>query len=761
MTHPHPHFLRDFAQTRAFTLGRPARPQITADGSAVLFLRSPARSSEHHLYQLDVASGKTELLLRPEDLPGEGSARELSAQERAQEQAQAQAQAQEQARLERQRITDTGFTSFQLSPDASARQVLIPNAGRLYLMERPGTVAPGRSTVSVRLLTAADAPPAIDARFSPDGRWLAFVSAGDLYVLDLTSERPTSRAITSGATGERSFGLAEFVAQEEMARHEGFWWSPASDRLLFAEVDESEVESFTIADPARPERSPVSFRYPRPGRANATVRLGLASVKAGTADAAASPSLTWLKWDLQRYPYVARVLWDSPAAPLAVLVQTRDQREVALLAVDQDTGATSPLVVERDSDWVNLDRDLPRWMPDGSGLLWARETREGRGVDLLAADGSRGRPLLGPEDNFHSVSHLAADGRTLYFLAGDPVRNHVARLDIPSGRRVRLTADPGEHVAVFAREAPRWVDLRTRPDGMPDTRVLSTDDDGVVQAGPLLPSVAEDAPFPIQLELTETGGDPSFRAAIIRPAAFDPARRYPVVLHVYGGPHHLTVRADARNYVLDQWIADHGCVVVALDNRGTPRRGRDWERAIKGALGEVPLADQVAGLQALARRYPELDLERVGVFGWSFGGYLSALAVLRRPDLFKVGVVGAPVVDWRDYDTHYTERYLGVPENAQGTAPETSEAYDRASLLTYAGQLSRPLLLVHGTADDNVYFFHSLKLAEALFRAGKHFDFLPLPRVTHQIADPLLREQLWSRVVRYLVESLLGPGRFD
>jgi dipeptidyl-peptidase-4 len=206
------------------------------------------------------------------------------------------------------------------------------------------------------------------------------------------------------------------------------------------------------------------------------------------------------------------------------------------------------------------------------------------------------------------------------------------------------------------------------------------------------------------------------------------------------------VRADARWYLMAQWIADHGAVVVAIDNRGTERRDRAWSRAIKGSFGKIPLDDQVDGVQALGAKYPELDLSRVGVYGWSFGGYLSALAVLRRPDFFRAAVAGAPVVDWRDYDTHYTERYLDLPQANPG-------GYEESSLLTYAPKLDRPLLLVHGTADDNVYFFHSLKLADALFRAGRPFEFLPLS-TTHQIADAAIRERLWQRTVDFLMAHL-------
>jgi dipeptidyl-peptidase-4 len=317
------------------------------------------------------------------------------------------------------------------------------------------------------------------------------------------------------------------------------------------------------------------------------------------------------------------------------------------------------------------------------------------------------------------------------------------RVDVATGAQVAITADPAEHAPVFARNGGLYADTRVAADALPETRVHRAD--GALLA--VVPQVAEAPPFRVALELLQVGEGTAYNAAVIRPRDFDPARRYPVVVHVYGGPHALMVKADERNYLLDQWIADHGVIVACVDNRGTPRRDRAWERAIKGDLASAALADQVEGLRALAGRVPQMDLERVGIYGWSFGGTMAAMAVLRRPDVFKVAVAGAPVVDWHDYDTHYTERYLDLPER-------NPEGYRASSPLTYAADLERPLLVVHGTADDNVYFFHSLKLAEALFRAGRRFDFLPLPRVTHQIADAVVRERLWERVVAYLLEPL-------
>jgi len=203
--------------------------------------------------------------------------------------------------------------------------------------------------------------------------------------------------------------------------------------------------------------------------------------------------------------------------------------------------------------------------------------------------------------------------------------------------------------------------------------------------------------------------------------------------------------------LIDQWLADQGFIVVGIDNRGTPGRGRAWERAVYRKFGSVPLDDQVAGLRALGEKFPELDLDRVGIYGWSFGGYMAALAVLRQPEVFKVGIAGAPVTDWYDYDTHYTERYLGVPG-------KDDPAYREASLLTYTKDLKRPLLLIHGTADDNVYFRHTLKLTDALFRAGRDFEVLPLPGVTHMVtSDPVVMERFWSKTATFFQRHLGQP----
>lgn len=708
---PHPTFLRDSAQTKNYQLGRPTRIEVLPDGSSVLFLRSPPREPTLALYEYVVATGETRELLTPAQLL-RGAEERLSAAER--------------ARRERQRIQTRGFTTFELSKDG--RLVLLPLAGKLYAVEL--------ATRKVKALYEGAAP-ILDPQLSPDGKSVAYVKEHDLWVVDVATAR--ERRVTTGGTEEVTHGLAEFVAQEEMERHTGFWWSPDSRTLAFEEADHRGVERFTIADPAHPERPAETFPYPRSGKANVKVRLGLVKATGGR--------VTWVEWDRDQFEYLARVIWKEPAAPLTIAVQSRDQERLRLLSVEPKTGKTTLLHETADEAWINLDPKLPAWLPDGSDLLVG-----GGGRPLGLRDGT---PLVKPPYEFIRLVHVPRDGGPLKVLVSpSPTTVQLAEVPVRGGELTVLSKDdvPAEHDVVFSRDGSIYVDTRVTAVTLPESTVHRADG---TRLG-VLPSVAESPAFKVVPELTtvEVGGL-VFHAAIVRPRSFVAGRSYPVVLGVYGGPHVNVVRASQASWLLPQWLADHGVIVVSLDNRGTPRRGRAWETALDGSFAEVPLADQVAGLQALGKRHPELDLARVGVYGWSFGGYLAALAVLRRPDVFKVAVAGAPVVDWADYDTHYTERYLETPA-------ANPEGYRASSLLTHAAKLERPLLLIHGTGDDNVYFFHTLKLADALFQAGKPFDLLPLTG-THMVADPALRERLWGRITRFLLDALEpappAPGR--
>jgi dipeptidyl-peptidase-4 len=617
------------------------------------------------------------------------------------------------------RVSVKGFASFDLSDDGAL--ILVSLSGRLYTVRR----ADGK----VSELPAGKSP-IVDPRFSPDGKRVAYVRDRDLYVLDLATKKETQ--LTHSASPRVTNGLAEFVAQEELDRFTGLWWSPDGKQLAYEEADSRPVETFHLVDVTHPENDAEATPYPRPGTPNVKLRLGVIGVAGG--------KTTFIAWDATKFPYLASVEWKEAKAPLTLVVLTREQRDLEVLAADPKTGKTTRLLAEHDDDWLNLDPSVPRWLPDGSGFLWSSEKTGRRVLELRDRAGGLRTALTGAAEGYEALDDT--DGKSAWFSgAPDPTESHLYRVALAGGASERLTREPGVHSAIFGKSHDVYVLRETTATTMPRLTVHTLDK----EIGEL-PSVAETPPFVPGLELTTTG-EQKFRVAITRPRSFQRGKKYPVILDVYGGPHHQQVMRAEAPALLRQWMADHGYVVVAIDGRGTPNRGREWERAIRGNFAAVTLDDQVTALRALATKYPELDLARVGTVGWSFGGYLAALSVLKRPDVFAVGVAGAPVVDWHDYDTAYTERYLGLPStNAAG--------YDASSLLTYAPRLERPLLIIHGTRDDNVYFFHSLKLCEALFRANKPFDLLPLPGLTHMVPDPAVKEALYTRIMSKLGATL-------
>ena len=699
--------LEQIAATLGFTLGEPAGVWIAPDGETVLFRRSAARSFESDLYSLDLPTGKTRVLLRASQLLG-GEAEDLSPEEK--------------ARRERKRLATRGITSFTASDDGA--RLLVPLSGRLFLVER----ATGKS----RELTVPGT--ASDPRLSPDGTVVSVVIDGDVHAVDAASGQV--RRLTRRTSPAIEHGLAEFVAQEEMGRFRGTWWSPDSRYLAYQRTDASAVDVLHVADATRPDQEPTAFRYPRPGRPNADVTLGIVPAAGG--------ETVWVKWDRAAFPYLATVEWPE-RAPLTIVVQDRAQSEERVLTVDPRTGETRQLLAERDDAWLNLDQSVPRWLPDGSGFLWSTERSGAWELELRAPDGELVRTVVPGALGYRSLSGVSPDGRAVWVVASDdPRQAHVYRVPIDGGAPERITRVDGWHDVVTADQADTVVVVQRGADGARSQVVRGGD--GSTRG--VLESVAErPARMPVAEQVTVEVDGRQHRAAILKPRDFEAGRRYPVLLSVYGGPHKSVVTLEPYGLLTDQWYADGGFVVVRSDNRGTPGRGRAWERAIRGDLVGVAMDDQVAVLKELARTRPEMDLGRVGITGWSFGGYMAAMGVLLRPDVFRAAVAGAPVTDWRDYDTHYTERYMGL-------LPAAKADYDRTSALTHAASLERPLLLVHGTTDDNVYFTHSLKLSQALFRAGRPFEMLPLAGFTHMVPDPAVKKALHGRILAFFRDRL-------
>ena len=691
------------AETLQFRLGVPSLLAIAPDG-CVLYSRTPPRSFAADLYELS-PGGQERLLATAEALLA-GGAETLSDAEK--------------ARRERTRTATRGILYAELSADGEV--VLIPLGERVFLL--------ARTSSQVRELQLGEGFP-YDPRLSPDGTHVAFVRDGDVWVCDAVTPGATPRRLTSRPHPEIEYGTAELVAAEELRRTRGLWWAPDSRRVLFQRSDARAVDTLYVADARHPEKAPVPFKYPRPGRNNVVVDLGLVSLDGG------EPS--WISWDLARWPYLAQVQWPA-RGPLTLVVLDREQYEQAVLAVDPaaPSAAARVLLCERDEAWVNLPVGAPHWLDDGSGFLWLTEARGDWTLELHDAQGAHVRSLTEPELGARALVGLDGQGHAVLVAsaAASPsaapaeaaalaaCEAHLWRVPLAGGPAAQLTHTAG--VATGLLRHGVLVVSTARADGGAETLRITA----AGEAHPV-PSVREAPLLAPTTEISTVMVDGRAHVvALTRPRQAPPGQRFAVLLKVYGGPHVQYVTRARDGYVMDQWYADAGFCVVRVDARGTPHRGRAWERATLRDLISVPLADQIGALTALAAREPALDLTRVGVYGWSFGGYFSAMAALAHPELFKAAVAGAPVTDWALYDTGYTERYMKLPQ-------ANPEGYRATSLLTHAAALVRPLLLIHGTTDDNVHFAHTLALLEALYVAGKRAEVIALSG-THMVPDPRL-----------------------
>ncbi len=715
----HMEFLDAYAATYRFRLGAPTSVRVMPGGESVLFLRGGARSFVNDLYEYDVRTRQERVLLTAEQIL-QGGAEELSAEEK--------------ARRERLRLAARGIAGYSVSEDGT--KILVPLSGRLFVVDR--------ATRGVKELKSEAGYP-LDARFSKDGSRVGVVRDGDLYVIDAASGE--ERRLTTKTSDTQTNGLAEFVAQEEMDRHAGYWWSPDGEWIAYAQADTAGMQVFTIMDPTEPSKPAQTWAYPRAGEKNAEVRLGVTRAW-GNGEGSAGHETVWVEWDRERWPYLATVKWEENA-PLTILVQNRAQTEEALYAVDPATGAVKELLREKDKAWVNLDQAFPKWISNGEEFLWSSEREGWWTLEVRGKDGALKRRVCGEDINYRGGLIGVDEEAGVAYVSGcpDPTQTMVYRVALDGSDVKQFTWVSGSNGMVMQKGTRTRVMTLEGPDGTASWTVF--DPEGK-RAGSLA-SVREKPRFGLRTGfVTLEANGVVMHAAISRPNNFEKGVKYPVIVSVYGGPHAQVVTRSGSRHYFNQWLAEQGFIVVAVDGRGTPSRGRDWERAIKHDLIEIPLADQKAALKALGAQCPEMDLTRVGIYGWSFGGYFSAMGVMREGDVFHAGVAGAPVADWRDYDTHYTERYMGMPQ-------ENTKGYKDANVLTWADGLERPLLIVHGTADDNVYFMHALKMSDSLFKAGKRHEFLALAGFTHMVPDPVVTRALYGRIAGFFLRELGGP----
>jgi dipeptidyl-peptidase 4 len=709
-------FPRQHARTRRFTLGVPRSVTVAPDGRRLLFLRSAAGDDPvTSLWELDLGAAEpTERCVVDVHQLGEEDPGSLPPEER--------------ARRERAREMAGGITSYATDRDLQLAAFTL--GGRLHTVE----LASGT-------LVEQPASAAFDPRPSPDGTKVVYVSGDELHLLDLVGGR-TQPGVTRPLVIETgaSWGRAEFVAAEEMGRSRGVWWSPDGTRVATTRVDESAVPTWHVADLANPDRPPQALAYPAAGTTNADVRLAVLTIDGGRR--------VDVNWDREAFPYLARVTWDEDR--LAVQVQSRDQREVQILVVDPDTGATEVIHRWEDPAWVELIPGTPAWA--GSRLVTV-EDRADHGPDGSRALVVDGQVVTPPGTQVRAVV-AAEDGRVVFTASDeDPTQIHVWAWEDGADLRRLSPAEPGVHQAV-AGGGTTVVTTVTLEDRVPRV-VVGDASDGGAPGRPLAVHAAEPVVVP-DVRLLELGPR-RLRAALLLPTGVGADGPLPVLLDPYGGPHAQRVVRSRNVFLSSQWLADQGFAVLVVDGRGTPGRGPRWEREIHHDLATPVLEDQIDALHAAAALEPRLDLSRVAIRGWSFGGYLAALAVLRRPDVFHAAVAGAPVTDWRLYDTHYTERYLGHPDD-QPAAYEVSSLVDDDGRLLGAAAWDAAhapsLLLVHGLADDNVVAAHALRLSSALLADGRPHRFLPLSGVTHMTPQEVVAENLLRLQVTFLHEAL-------
>lgn len=682
------------ARTLRFTLGIPRNITVSPDGQTVRFIRTPdGVTRTGQLWEFDVATGTETVLVDPATLLGDDG-EQLSAQER--------------ARRERSRESAAGVVGYDV--DETGRWACLTLSGQLWAVHLGAKAVAALPSVGA----------VIDPRLDPTGRRIAYAAGGALRVIGVDGH--DERALVSPESATEVWGQAEFIAAEEMDRFRGFWWAPDGQSLLVERFDDAPVQTWHIADPENPDREPVAQRYPAAGTPNSIVTLWHISLDG---------SRTEIVWDHDTYEYLGRVTWTAQGAPL-LQVMSRDQRSSQILAVDVTTGSTSVVRELADDAWIELSA-APRYAPNGQLVTvedvdgWRRVVVDG---SPISPDGWQVRSIV---DVF--------DDSVLATASAEPTEIQVVRIGL-DGSVLPITEGQAVHNAVTA--GPTTVITRSGLEAV-GTRVTVHQEDGPSAE---IRVVAEPAPHEPTIHLL-AAGEQLIRTAVLFPRDHQPGSgRLPVLMDPYGGPHAQRVLASSRAFLEAQWLADQGFCVVVADGRGTPGRGHAWERAVRDDFAGVTLDDQITALDTVAAAFPQdVDTSRVGITGWSYGGYLAALAVLKRPDVFHAAVAGAPVTEWRLYDTCYTERYLGDP-NSQ------PEVYDRNSLIPLAGNLERPLMLIHGLADDNVVAAHTLRLSSALLAAGRAHTVLPLSGVTHMTPQEVVAENLKLLQVEFLKNAL-------
>lgn len=693
-------------------------PRLVAfapDSKRITYLQSESQGAEMALFGFDLATQKASVLVRASDLHKED--KPLSREE--------------ELRRERQRQRTSGITGYSWAKRADV--MLIPHGGDLFVRGADGVVT--------RLTESKE--PAIDPQLCPDGSQIAFVRQGELVVIDVKTKRET--ALTQGAPEGVTRGLSDYIGQEELDEPSGLWWSPSGESIAYLEVDERGVESVPVMGFRGGKPDLMQQRYPRAGQKNATVKPGIFDLK--------TKKTTWLKTP-PGDRYFGRFTFLPDGKSLVFQSLTRDQKTLSFLRADVATGEVTELWTETSPTWVMYEdvHALER-----SPTLLATVISGGH-IHLETRDLRTGKRLAELTHGDWDVDHVAGvdEEKGLVYFVGtmtSKVEHHLYAVPLRGGAITKLTTLRGVHVVTMSRDAKSWVDVHSALDRMPRAAVHGPGPEGIASGtsvGELaVPPEADLDKLKLRASKIVTvksdAGDTLY-GEILEPRNMDPGKRYPVIVMVYGGPGVQQVRDHWAPHLLWQHLADRGFVVFQLDNRGSAGRGPAFEAPIHKRMGEIELRDQLAGLDYL-KTLPFVDIDRAGIYGHSYGGFMAALAMLKAPDRFKVGVSGSPVTEWSLYDTGYTERYMETP----ATNPA---GYAAADLAKMAKGLRGKLFLIHALMDENVHFENSAHLVDALVEAEKKFDLFIFPGERHGYRSPAARRYVMTRVVDYFVDNL-------
>ncbi len=645
----------------------------------------------------------------------------------------------EKARRERARISDLrGIIDYQFSSDG--RFVLFPLGGNIFVADLSQT------PIDVDQITNSDAFDT-DPQLSPDGRHVAFVRNQNLWVAEIGTKR--ERPLTLDGGGVIKNGMAEFIAQEEMGRDTGYWWSPASDAIAFLRVDESPIDITRRYEVNANEIQMIEQRYPFAGTNNVAYQLGIVTLE--------NSQTQWIDLGEDSDIYIPRVRWLPSGDSLSYQHQSRDQKTLKLIRFDRATEDQTTLITESSATWINLHDDL-YFLKDGSGLVWSSERDGYNHLYRYDFDESALSPITQGAWAVDQLVGVDEELGLVYFTAAypDPTEKQLLRTSLITASPevvTRISTRSGWHDVTMDKAAKVYVDRYSSTTQPPQLSLHTADgqrtawlvENALTSTHPYAAYVSQHRPGEFGVLVGPEAQRLHYR--MITPPGFSSDRQYPVFIHVYGGPtSRLATKQWSRRALIDQYMAQQGYIVFSLDNRGIVRQGKAFQDAAYQKLGQIEMADQMVGVDWL-RSQSYVDAERIGIFGWSYGGYLALMAAAQYPGDFAASVAVAPVTDWRLYDTHYTERYMGDPRIDQ-------EVYDRGNVLTYASQIEGPLLLIHGMADDNVLFTHSTLLMQTLQDQAIDFELMAYPGEKHAISGQGQRLHVYGTITRFFERHL-------